>query len=345
MSLVLVAASSLLQYPLSVFRGLSKGLLSSICVVLLLFNTANGAEPDITKKEGRSSFRVHVNESSFSFNVTTSLLESFEVFTVPNPPRLVIDAGGLDFKKSSTFPIKGCDLTSLLRVGIHPDKVRFVFDLTQGYEIVFKATSEVSSGNVEVNLKNLAVTAKPTGTSTATPTVTSISPTLEPTIKPTITAEPTSTSEPEPTATPTPTEEMPSKATPTIEPEITEALPTATPVGDTSPLPEGQILKGIAFEREEAGKTPLIRITLTNEPKFKLARANPKLYKLTIPDAIPSGSHLFLPSFPPQDFIGLVSVQASSSGDGTIVFIGVERNEKINAYREGTDIIVKIISH
>lgn len=348
------------------FRGLFRVL---IVAGLLAFSisAANGDQPNITIKEGKNSFTIKTQKSSFSFDISASLIESFEVFTVPNPYRLVIDVSGLDFKKSSTIPIKGCDITSLLRVGIHPDKVRFVFDINEGQEIEFNATSAVSSGNVEVTSKKSTIT-KSVENPTVSPPTPTLSPTtlgkLTPTSFPTLTLTytttplpspspspilsptiiilraPTSVPTPEATATP---EDTPIQVTPTQEPEIEATI--APPSPNMSPLPEGQVLKGISFEREADGKVPFIRISLTEEPKFKLVRSNPKLYRITIPDAKPSGTHLFLPSFPPQDFIGLVSVQASPGSDGTVVFIGVERNERINAYREGTDILVKVSPH
>ena len=86
----------------------------------------------------------------------------------------------------------------------------------------------------------------------------------------------------------------------------------------------------------------LLRLLLWKEPTFKLSK-DKKFYTLTIPDCVPSGRHLVLAHYPPENFTGVNAVQVAYKDKETVLTIYVERGTKLNAYRSENEIIVRAV--
>ncbi len=218
-----------------------KYLASSILILLALIpSAALQAETLTQNKIGNLNYKLDTDsasEGSFSLEGKSSKVE---VLVIENPLRLVVDVYGSFRGKSSSHTLSSPLLNSL-RIGIHPDKLRFVIDVSEKpqHKLSYslnqdKSKSSVSFSYVPENLAEEIDANKPTTASSE-----SIIPTEAPqpaaTYEPTITAEPTISTTVEilaPTAEPTLIPTV--AATVTFTPVVT-FTPTATSTSTATP--------------------------------------------------------------------------------------------------------------
>jgi hypothetical protein len=80
-------------------------------------------------------------EESFAI-VADGRLDQYRVFTLTDPPRVVVDLRGVQSTDVKDALTPGGSLVKRVRIALHPDKVRLVFDLLRGVGVTYQAMSE-----------------------------------------------------------------------------------------------------------------------------------------------------------------------------------------------------------
>lgn len=164
-----------------------------------------------------AQFKIHL--SNFQIKKDGTLGDA-EVQFVKNPSRLVIDVKGIQLQKNQTFII-GHSIVKGARLGVHPNQVRLVLDLTSE-SVVSSDAQKRSDNSFAVNFVVSGVTSVNTGVSEAE----HLPVTEKATALPTKAPEPSTV----PTSKPTHQESNGAIATPVIIATAEERASTATEV-------------------------------------------------------------------------------------------------------------------
>ena len=356
-------------------------LMRYLFTVLLLLSLTVPA-PAALAASGKPTYSVTVEQlvltitediggKNLGISLKGSSTSKADAFTVSDPGRIVIDLPSSALKRGKNIPPTGLTRVSLIRIGVHPDKVRIVLDLT---------SSELPSLNLAKGDKRLDITASwntspsptatqasphQTGTETQVPPVLSPSPTgtlaptassptgaptSSPVIEPsmvstatpseaptrTLTAKPTFTRTPTPVTTPT--------STPTQLPTLTPTFPPieSPPLSGAAPMARRSV-SGLHFEYAEPDHSPFIRISLSEKSEYRFVKEKDKSYKITISRCALGVPSLALPQFPPNDFTGFTWVQVKENDGDIDVMVGVDDNTRVSAIPKDSDIIVKTL--
>lgn len=257
-----------------------KKLLTTI-FIYLFFITPVFSEP-IQKEIAFEGFNFNLTENDSTVTINLNGKQGplkIHAEVVESPTRFFIDVLGVASKTARSIDLKG-QVIERIRVGIHKDKTRIVFDINPSFtNLKFdeenKSDPSVSSYKYLYSLKGDIGTAPtlaekeaeiPTIIPSATPSPKSTS-TLTPT--PTITSTPTIT----PTAIATVTPTTTPKATATKEP----ATPTSTPTVTNTPTPlANEITKDFSTPEESKDKIQVKLPESKPEEKVEATLANSK---------------------------------------------------------------------
>ncbi len=260
-------------------------------------------------------------KDSFTLLLRSTAPFSAEVFPLEKPPRIVMDFKGLKLKSHKSPPLPYNKILKGVRIAVSPAKVRIVLDLKIGSIPEYSTSQEGNSFSFSAGLKSDVLALMPKETPTQTP------------------VPEASSSVPE---TPAP---------PAVEPEMTTLTPAATPAetpasppapepsGTLSPVPSDvRALTSIDFQ---PAPEPMLRLSLTKESSFRLSKEK-ESYLLTVPECTVAGNHLLLPNYPPEGFPGINVVKGASEKGDLLLWIYVSRTERLSAFRNGTEIRVKV---
>ncbi|MCB0334976.1 MAG: AMIN domain-containing protein [Bdellovibrionales bacterium] len=134
--------------------------------------------------------------------------------------------------------------------------------------------------------------------------------------------------------------EIRSKAT-SLEPSTQPLVQAEKVVPPAPPRPlNGQVLTAIQFESSSQG--PVVRLDLRQEPAYTLKKSGAKEYLLRVNNATVAKQSLLLPQFPPQDFDGLTMIMAEQAGPDLNIFVGVDRDTKLNIARKASSLEIRV---
>lgn len=339
-------------------------LLTSAFLTLCLAHSAVAA-PQAFEIQG-IKFTVEAEHSGgMSIQVPTAAGIQLQAFILQNPARLVADISGIRRKLRPESKNISLSPLSSVRLGVHPDKARLVFDFNTDSITMAEERSGLAV-NLKVEFANQTEQSEtPAAQATEAPTLTR--PTQTPTARPSIVATeapsplPTNTPSPSPkatlapTQTPVPTKQATIEPSPTASATPTQVPSTATPratftpsivskaATDSSPI-SGISVSALQFDYADADRAPILRITLSSKVEFKLSKKDDKTFKVLINNCRLSSRHLALPIFPPQEFVGLTFSMAQQIGDDVEITIGVERGIKVSALPRDNQIWVKSLN-
>lgn len=322
----------------------------AICIVTILIVTSPVNAASLLRLErgpleisldssssGRTGYFLSVRDSASEIMKTAKV----EAFTVGSPTRVVIDVFGYPSKIPYAQPIDDA-VVSAFRIGVHPDKTRFVIDLKENREprIAVRRTSDGKSVVILFGYNDGQAT---TPTTTTTSTTLAPVPTEIPVYTDTTATTTTTTTTIEPEPTPESTTESTTTTTTTsttTQPEVTPPLPGEP--GVKVPLGGQATVTGIAFQLAEKNQAPAVVINTENLSDYRVMKKRSSLYELVIGNAKLGGDSLRLTQFPPETFRGLEAVVAHTREDSVVVKIYVEDNIKLFPYRSGNQIWVKV---
>ena len=327
---------------------------------LIIANTEYAVgQPEIEIKNKKEKVSLELKDSSVILRIQSASAFTANVFTLENPARIVIDALGLKLQsQKSASPGKNKILKGF-RLGFYPDKVRFVLDLNGKSLPSYSTSQEGNTFVLTIGGEDELMKLAPVETREEEPRV-EASPTSTPEQKnETPLPEATATETPEPTPTEKPEEKTATPAPPTASPVVIQPSPTPTeippqPTATQTPLPVvqgfGSAAKEADVENElgniifdESGpESSLLRLILWKDAAFKLSKEK-DYYTLSIPDCVPSGRHLILAHYPPENFTGINAVQVAFRKKETLLTIYVERGTRLSAYRNGSEIQVRAV--
>jgi hypothetical protein len=258
-------------------------------------------------------------------------------FIVDKPTRIVIDIIGIPSKTARASKID-LPLINKLRVGIHQDKTRIVFDSStkslvsihkQGTTLSPSFTLEFQENILDSVLIEKDTSGRELKIKKQEPTP---APTKEPTPKPTEIPTTVATIIPSiqiPTEEPTPT--PPLKETQSIA-QLEESIKESE-TKEIDTFEDGKsIVKTIVFQTTSDNFISSIVVTATSLGAYTLNQTVPGEYQLTITRSKLKGDHLILPQFPPDSFKGFKYVKAEEREDSVIVSIFVNEGVRLSPY-------------
>ena len=317
------------------------------------------AQPEIEIKNKKEKVSLELKDSTIVLRIQSASSFTANVFTLENPARIVIDALGLKLRSQKSATPGSNALLKGFRLGFYPDKVRFVLDLKGDQLPPYTTSQEKNTFTLRIGGEDELIKLEPPSeerevikapeksplpartaeaeevkeeATLVQPRLTSQTPVKEAIKKETATPEPTNTA----------------VATATVPPQ--KSVAPATPTQAENVQMDGSVaeeagveneLKRLMFEDSEQDAS-LLRLRLWKEPTFKLTK-DKSFYTLTIPDCVPSGKHLILAHYPPENFTGVNAVQVAYKNKDTVLTIYVERGTKLNAYRSENEIVVKAV--
>lgn len=338
-------------------------------VLLVLFHTilfssrsiAEETTKDIAFEGFKLSLKADESSSQISIEGTEGALKTHSEL-IKNPDRFFIDVLGVQSRTARSIDLNS-GIIKRIRVGIHREKTRIVFDIRDSVtNINFKEedlskpdTGEFNylfklSGNAS-HQQQLAPETKeevttPTPSPSPTPNTKLIdkedavppSPTdtpemAKPTIEPTLeiiqpqtipSAIASPTIEEKPTTTPTPTPE------PTALSQRGELEQAVLDISNSG-ITKNKILKNVVFQTTSDNIQSSIAIYLSEIGTYhSLTQESPSRYILSLPDTRLRANHLSLPQYPPDSFKGYVYMKAEETPSGSNVIIVVDPGVKLS---------------
>lgn len=294
-------------------------------VLYVLFLSASSVSADFKCEFGnkQTTITLQGKKDSITLQLRSPGAFSAEVFSLENPARIVMDFEGLKLKSHKSPSVPKNKILKGVRMAISPSKIRIVLDLKIDEIPEYSTSQEGNTFTFSAGMKSeiLALMPKETPTSAAVT--------------------------PEPAMTPSavPAAPSPSVVTAEVAPIQTEAAPVETPSpvfepSETpSPIPSDvRALKSIEFQ---ITPEPILRLSLTKESSFRLSKEK-ESYLLTVPECAVAGNHLLLPNYPPEGFPGINVVKGATEKGDLLLWIYVARTARLSAYRNGTEIWVKV---
>jgi len=246
---------------------------------------------------------------------TSSKDPIFDVLTMQNPPRLVVDLMGEKINaKSKSYPIQNDSYVKNVRVGAHNDKTRIVFDLTDlaSNTDIVEQRIDAESGALVVSFNRSGVTMP---AATAKATLDSVNDTAK-------------------------------SAGTNIEPPVTTVAAANNNALNNNALNNNALnnnaeitVKSLSLSKNEseAGK---IVVGLSDRAAYDLQQTAPSEYVLTIP-----GSKALditkTPQIAPAGKAGIRTVRAVQEGENTLVRVFVDAGTGLRAQPEGNSIVLK----
>lgn len=349
--------------------SLSIGLVSlslGLVAVLPFFGVDAAAETKIlSHSDGKLSLTVRdravEKQKGLELIIKSSSIVGTSVFSLADPPRIVIDLQGAQARGSRVFTLSNDPTISAMRVGVHKDKVRIVIDVKT--DIIPDYSWSERKGSAVLSMKRTPrrggtapaasrTETKPADNSASTAPVAKRSdadipqPVRKiPTPKALIARRIAADEVEEPAAAPTSTP-RPAQPTATIAPAPPAPKPTppsSAGAGAGAGAGEsvaGQSVRAISFDYD--GNVPVVKIKLKKRPQFELVKKEENTYRISIADAPLGDPGLALVQFPPHDFFGFTMVKSEARGSGTDILIGVERGVRISASPVDTEIWVRV---
>jgi hypothetical protein len=282
--------------------------------VVLADESSKTIEPWQTIELWGLKINLSESEQEARVEIDTSIHEK-TILLLNKPERLVIDLPPNSIKQQGTNQKalkKG--IFSNLRVGISPDKVRLVFDLSATAPTKFK---RIEDSKIIVVLEKSAK----------------------------VSAIPTSTNLPKPSYTPTFTP-IAVKPTPTI-PKLSISTPTAIPAETheiklrNNSTDKHHQLTAINFLPILRDENPTVSFVLDEVSDFELLEQNDVTVDLVLYNTSLSDEAFLLPNFPPDTFAGLKAIQARTEDDNTIITLHCDDNTKPRAVAGDHQVLVK----
>lgn len=347
---------------------------------LAISNTppAAAAQPVLNCERCQLPLKAVVDQETLELTILQKSPIEPVLFSLKNPARIVIDLPGVEIRKNSELTFAPQSFATSLRLGKHLSKTRLVIDLKD--ESLRYSWSKERIGLVIKLHKELPArtTAHPTASpATPTPLPTqpaaipaslnssrypepaptggtlaethpSMSALVSPELAPAAIASTTAivdTLSPLPTVAASAQLPIPSLAMALPSLAIPEIVPSAIPsleaqTSATTAESAGQALRGITFDYLQ-DHVPVIKLALAEHPNFTIVRRTADLYQITFTDCGVAEPHLLLPYFPPFDFEGFNLVQAEKNRDGISISIGVDRDLRISAVAQGSEVWIQ----
>ncbi len=240
----------------------------------------------------------------------------FDVFSIQNPPRLVLDMLGEQGGKNKSLPVADDTFLKGVRIGNHSDRARIVFDLTD-----FAAQGDVVNHSIDSKDSHLVVTfvdqrqADAVAQANAEPTVIGRA------------SEEARENERVQLASANPEEAVTNEASTTAD---------ATESAGANSNAEGSSLNSITFTKGK-GTSGEVVLGLTDEAPYVLKQTNPSEYVLTLA-GVTAASRTKLPQIAPPGTPGIRTVRAVQEGNDTLVRMFVDPGIDLRANMKGTDI-------
>ncbi|MCB0352138.1 MAG: AMIN domain-containing protein [Bdellovibrionales bacterium] len=260
-----------------------------------------------------------------------------EVFSLTDPPRLVLDLIGDRENKKPHLSVDEMSFVKNVRLGIHPDKIRVVLDLKNDsfpdYEIIR------SKGSVSLVFQGGPANTAP------------VRPIMAASIVSVQRYSHTSTISPEVASNIGDIAQEPASPDP-VEADLVSEVPRAIARSTEKSFPkpplnidaEGQQLKTIVFGSASDEERSELILELAVRPEFSLNQISPESFNIVLPRAKLAGKHLALPFFPPNRFMGLTMVKASQGEDGVEIELTVEHGSQVRAFARGKKLVVQTTS-
>lgn len=283
------------------------------------------------------------------------------VFSLNNPPRLVVDIPNFSVKRTKDISLRSTDLRQL-RFGVHPDKLRLVVDLKPGKrEPGYRIEQPSGHQAVVVFGSSLPLVAQelddasgnaPSQPVQRTPFIREGSKPLDDTVKKDtdqILSELARASKTDPSKLPparvvTPST-VPDKADETLvkrEPDDVDVTPAPNVIKKPDAAQGGAKVEGIIYAAAPGTPEPAVQIQVRDLQNYSLQKKKKNIYELTLDNATLSGSHLSLPQFPPDTFEGLEVIIARQEEQNVVLKIYVAETTVLTPYRAQGQLWIKV---
>ncbi len=308
-----------LLFPLTVAQGETTLLEHRVGGLSLQLN----ALPATT---GESPYRLTIRRSA---NDKPQATIAPTVFSLENPPRLVVDVSGHQSRSPFEQALNDQHL-SKIRIGVHPEKVRLVLDLKRPAQVDYTVIPDKFTGAVSVDFVF--------GGRRETPTPTAS--TEEPIEPETETPSPTET-----ILIPEDSEEETENVAPTVETE----LEGKTKSVDITETPDQGVsgglaqITGINFSSFTADGRPAVVVAVGGLGNYSLVKRSDKIFELVLENAKLKDDHLALPYFAPDGFSGMEAVIAKQESKNVVVKIYVEKGTKLTPFRTKGQLWLKVL--
>lgn len=231
----------------------------------------------------------------------------FDVLTMTEPPRLVVDLLGMSGAKGGSFSVDNDPYVKSVRVGSHKDRIRVVFDLNE-----IAGDSNQVDHQIDSQEKQLAVTFKKLGAAEVAP------------------AQEVAALQ---------GDSIEGDAAIEAEGEDTlaaaEGAPEETAAAENAEMAR---LETLEFEKTLASAGQ-IRLNLTAPAAFELSKSAPSEYVLRLP-GISASEQSKLPQIAPASFPGIRSVRAVERDGEVLVRMFVDDGVTVDAKPEENQILV-----
>jgi hypothetical protein len=108
-----------------------------------LAHSQTTAEESLPSAHRLLTIQAPANEQEANFFIVADgRLDQYRVFHLTDPPRVVVDLSGVQSSDVRDALTLSGSLVRRVRVGLHPDKVRLVFDLIPEVGVTYQAISE-----------------------------------------------------------------------------------------------------------------------------------------------------------------------------------------------------------
>lgn len=312
----------------------------------LLSHTAGNAQISLDSQDDGSG--------ELLFTVRNITLTKANAFHLKNPKRIVLDIVTDDITRGAKVLAYDNPVVAGMRIGIHPDKVRIVLDIKASAELRYKWSS--SGTGLYVSIAGSGGTVQPPRPA-PTPTLAAepmeiVEPTTQPKAEVIIKTDPVIEPEPAPTQAliipePEPVEIEDEPYTGSLETIDESDVEPSIPIDEIDTVSKEkriQLLRNIRFAVKKDSGDPTLRLILNNRPEFQVEKKSERKYVISLPGSDLQSAVLELVRYPPQDFIGMLSVKATLTETGVDIGIAVDPGYRVEAVTKGQEIWVQVVS-
>lgn len=252
----------------------------------------------------------------------------FDVFSIENPPRLVLDILGQTGTGNKNVTLAEDPYVKGIRVGGHQDRSRIVFDLTPTAASAEKVNHSINSdgGRLVVTFQEQGIEPSSVGSNSLAA----------------LPDEQVHVKLPLPEASPSGRDADLIEADPAAMELAANEKPEAR-LNEDTPLSEdaraaGVVLDSIVFNKDKNSSGQVI-LALTKEAAYKLEQTNPSEYVLTIPGAT-AAQRTKLPQIAAPGTPGIRTVRAVQEGETAKVRMFIDPGVAVLARADGEKIVL-----
>jgi len=240
---------------------------------------------------------------------------TFDVMTLANPSRLVLDFPGQTGARNQDMRVENDQFLAGVRIGAHNDRTRVVLDMNRTIANPDAVEHDIATDAEGRMLVTFIDSSIDSGTM-----ATAVAP------QPAQTAQLPSLAKPQQEARAAAPEEMP----------VSPALEAATDTAATQPA---LMVENVDFFKTH-NSPGQVRISLNDRAAFQMKRSAPSEYVLSIPGAS-AAAKTTAPLIAPKTIPGMRSVRAVQRDNETLVRMFVDPGAELQAFPQGNDIIVE----